>query len=310
MSDTIYGPLRRRRTQQPQVGTFLSLEGRRTHVLLRGHGEPVLLLHGIGGLGEEILSAFGPRKGVFWIAPDRPGYGFSDPLPKDQHDPGSQAIWAAHLLDALKVTSVHLVTHSLACGMALCLASRMPDRILSMTLINPFCRPTPHRWMPGLRLAVAPVVGAVVRPVVPHVLGLARNSVLDHLASPNPVPDSLRRLPLAHAGQPKALLSMSAELHSFNDGMRLADPHVGPDIPVLALLGAQDKTAKPGWHEPWLRSRVARLDVRPQNGVGHMLHHVKPEVAWQTVQDAMAAGRGSKPALAKAGPAALRLVKG
>jgi pimeloyl-ACP methyl ester carboxylesterase len=124
-----------------------------------------------------------------------------------------------------------------------------------MTLINPFCR---HR-------------------------------VLALLSAPNPVPDTLRRLPLGRAAQPMSLLSMTAELRSFNKGMHCSDPRVGPAIPVIALLGRRDRTAVPDWHEPWPRSRVAALEVRAQSGVGHMLHHVRPDLAWQAVQDAFAA---------------------
>ncbi|OZA06256.1 MAG: alpha/beta hydrolase, partial [Rhodobacterales bacterium 17-64-5] len=72
-------------------------------MLTKGQGRPVVLLHGNGSLGEEILSALPPVEGVLWIAPDRPGYGRSDPLPEGCFDPLSQAVWLDLLLSELGI---------------------------------------------------------------------------------------------------------------------------------------------------------------------------------------------------------------
>jgi pimeloyl-ACP methyl ester carboxylesterase len=275
----------------------VEVAGRKVHLLSTGDGPPVLLLHGNGGLGEEILAPFASRHDVTWLAPDRPGYGFSAAADGPQ-DPAGQALWAVRLLDALRVPAVHVVAHSIAAGMALCLADRDPDRILSMTLLNPFCRPTPHSWKPVHRLAVAPVVGALVRPAVPYLLSIMRERFLARLAAPNRPPATLRRLPFRHLARPSALLTLAGELDAFNEGMKRADPRVPPSVPVVAVVGSDDRTADPDWHVPWLRDRVATLDLRTQQGVGHMLHHVCPDVAWTAVRDAMDAGRSASRSVA------------
>ncbi len=122
--------------------------GRPVHFHSVGRGAPVLLLHGSGSLGQEILAAFPPLQGLRWVAPDRPGYGFSAALPGCE-DPLTQARWTRAFLDALGLDRAHVVAHSLACGAALCLAGRSPDRVARLVLIAPFCRPTPHRWIAG-----------------------------------------------------------------------------------------------------------------------------------------------------------------
>jgi hypothetical protein len=68
-------------------------------------------------------------------------------------------------------------------------------------------------------------------------------------------------------------------LNAFNDGIAHADPYVPPTVPVVAVIGSDDRTADPDWHLPWLRDRVATLDLRTQQGVGHMLHHMRPVLA-------------------------------
>lgn len=71
-----------------------------------------------------------------------------------------------------------------------------------------------------------------------------------------------------------------------------ADPHIAASVPVVALFGGLDGTAEPGWHGPWLEGRVARLDIRFDAEVGHLIHHLRPAEAWDTIRSAIAMGRG------------------
>lgn len=152
--------------------------------------------------------------------------------------------------------------------------------------------------MPGLRIAVFPVVGRVVRAILLAVVARMRRRVLARLAAPDAVPKSLSRLPVAHLARPRAVLTIAAELRQFNEGMKRADPRIGHAVPVVAMFGSDDETAVVDWHAPWLREHVHRLDLRIPRGRGHMLHHVKPISVWATVLSAIAAAPGlaGKPA--------------
>lgn len=290
------------KARRPKRGLLVQIDGRPVHVLCQGRGEPVLLLHGNGGLGEEILAPFAHRRGIRWIAPDRPGYGYSAPLRAGGGDPLAQARWVLALIARLGLPPPHVVAHSIAAGVALCLASSFPYRLRSLTLVAPFCRPTPHRWMPGLRLAVAPAVGPLVRAVLPAAVPLVRQRVLHDLSAPNPVPRSVRALPMRHMVQPKAVKTIAAELRAFNAGMRAADPWVSDAVPVVALFGALDRTAEPDWHRPWLMERVSRLSHLTLPEVGHMLHHLRPDAVWEALLRVMAES-GDREAPARESPA-------
>ena len=269
---------------RPRLGRIIMVQGRPVHYHSVGSGPPVLLLHGNGSLGEEILSAFRDDRSIRWIAPDRPGYGFSAPFPSGAEDPVSLAAWVADFVTAAGCDRVHLVAHSIAAGAAVCFAARHPDRLLSLTLIAPFCRPTPHRWMIGLRLAVAPVVGPAIRALLPDLLVRYRDRILAGAIGGGPVPRWLARFPLRHAARPQSVLTTAAELRRFNDGMRAARPVVPRAVPVVALFGARDETASPAWHRPWIEARVpgSRCVVLPD--AGHLLHHVARPRVWRAIR--------------------------
>lgn len=163
---------------------MVRVEGRPAHVLARGSGRPVVLLHSNGSLGEEFFRALASVPGWRWIAPDRPGDGGSAPLPLGRTDPLSLARWLGHFLDALGLEEAILVAHSLSAGAALCLAATRPRRLSGLLLIAPFCRPTPQDWKPALRLVSAPGRGAPLRPMPPPLVRLARRPILRRLMTP------------------------------------------------------------------------------------------------------------------------------
>jgi pimeloyl-ACP methyl ester carboxylesterase len=139
----------------------------------------VVLLHGNGSIAEEVLRALPASPGLRRIAPDRPGYGYSAPLPDRLRGPLGQAAWLEAFLNCIGIRRTLIVAHSLAAGTAFCFAGRRPEQLSRLILFAPFCRPTPHRWIPGLRLAVAPLIGGLIRrKVVPAVLPLFHKWIL------------------------------------------------------------------------------------------------------------------------------------
>src|SRR5687767_8665341 len=103
----------------------------------KGQGEPLLLLHGIGGelcIWEPVLEALARRADV--IAVDLPGFGRSPALPEGVvPTPGALAAAIARLLDELAIDSAHLVGNSLGGWVALELAAI--SRARSVTALCP-----------------------------------------------------------------------------------------------------------------------------------------------------------------------------
>jgi pimeloyl-ACP methyl ester carboxylesterase len=124
----------------PSQGDFLKVKGARLHVLDRGKGSPVVLIHGLGGqIGHFAHSLVGRLIGDFRVvAFDRPGSGYSSPVP------GGIAEQAAILADAIRAMKLGkplIVGHSLGGAVALALALDEPDCVGGLALIAPATHP-------------------------------------------------------------------------------------------------------------------------------------------------------------------------
>lgn len=152
--------------------------GGRSHLLERGDGSPVVLLHGTGNSAGFLLPLLSELQGVRAIAPDLPGIGLSDPIDLPTHRYRETAVaWLDRLLDALELSSTALVGHSGGGMWVLWYALAHPDRVTRLVLLAPPALPGTRCPLP-IRLVSTPVVGELLSRVTPpsreSVLRLAR----------------------------------------------------------------------------------------------------------------------------------------
>ncbi|EJZ19023.1 alpha/beta hydrolase, partial [Rhizobium sp. Pop5] len=227
---------------QPRIGKIYHVDKYQVHVLESGdlNASPVLVLHGCGSLAEEVLLPFAQSEFRI-VAPDRPGYGFSDPLPPAERGPVGQSIWLERLLDALGLRGIPVVAHSIGCAPALHLAARRPELVSGLLLISPCCRPVPSKSLPLLRASAAPVVGSLIRRyVISRWADFFLDRGLKSSSYPNPLPPHLSTLPAAHVVNPGAIETMANELRAFNRDMELLQNLPG-DLPLHVLFGTEDR---------------------------------------------------------------------
>ena len=106
---------------------------------IQGSGFAVVLLHGIGsGAASWLLQFESLSKHYQVIAWDAPGYGYSDPLQKDEPSVWEYVEVLRAWLNALNINRYHLVAHSL--GALIAGAHCQPDIRLPMSLT--FIAPT------------------------------------------------------------------------------------------------------------------------------------------------------------------------
>lgn len=101
------------------------------------NGAPVILLHGFGGDRKtwmNIQTGLAPHRSS--IAFDLPGHGEALDWPRIGNA-GIAAKAVTQSLEALELTRVHLVGHSMGGAVAALMALRNPERVASMTLLAP-----------------------------------------------------------------------------------------------------------------------------------------------------------------------------
>lgn len=142
-------PARQASTPVAKDATVL---GFRIHYLEAGRGDPVVLLHGMGGEGARwmpTIEGLAPHMRV--IAPDQIGFGQSD-KPLTAYHSGVFAGFVAAFMKAIAVPKATLVGQSMGAAVALHVAVHRPGLVQRLVLVNGVFRmdsdppPAPPDW--------------------------------------------------------------------------------------------------------------------------------------------------------------------
>jgi pimeloyl-ACP methyl ester carboxylesterase len=234
----------------------------------RGTGEPVVLLHGLGGsriAWEPQLAALGDRWRV--VAWDMPGYGASA-SPDGPLSFGALADAVAQLIDLVAAERAHVVGLSFGGMVAQHAALRHPDRVASLALLSS----SPAFGLDG---------------TTAQDWRAARLAPLDAGRTPSDFADDVLRAIAGPHISPEALAGQRAAMERISaDGLRAAiDCLVTHDTradlpriaaPALVLAGALDEET-PVTYAQVLADGIpgARLEVI--EGAGHLLSAEAPD---------------------------------
>lgn len=265
----------------------IAVDGRAVRILEaapeRQVGDPVLLIHGIGGWAENwyetlpALAAAGRRA----LAADLPGFGESEAWPGSRYfDPREPFYgrFVARLLDALGLERAHLVGSSMGGAIAFIAAIHSPQRARSVVLVAPGgLGPEMPLY---LRLGTLPFSELLARLPAPRFL--QRSALESCFHDPARVPDRLAA-ELERYGPrslPEALrvLRTVGTLRGVRPGLRrawLARAHEYSG-PVLIVWGREDRVLRPAEAEA-VRDLAPRAELRMIEGAGHLPMIERPE---------------------------------
>jgi len=117
----------------PKDATVL---GFRIHYLETGAGDPVILLHGMGGEGARWMPTIRGLGSQFrMISPDQIGFGQSD-KPLTAYHKGVFAGFLVEFMKAIAVPRATLIAQSMGVGVALYLAVHHPEMAARLVLVN------------------------------------------------------------------------------------------------------------------------------------------------------------------------------
>jgi pimeloyl-ACP methyl ester carboxylesterase len=268
---------------QPPAGRLLDIDGVRLHVVEKGEGSEVVLIHG-NMVSERDYEASGLLERLARnhrvIAFDRPGFGHST-RPRDRlWTPAAQAKLIHAALAQLGVKQAVVVGHSMGAMVALVLALDHPEVVRRLVLLGGYYYPS-ARIDALLTAPVAlPVLGDVMRYTVTAISArLMLNRLVRAMFAPREVPGNfipalsremmVRPIQLRANAEDAAFMVPQAKASS--------ERHHELRMPVAILAGADDKVIDVEAHSARLHRELAGSTLAVVPGAGHMVHHAAPD---------------------------------
>jgi pimeloyl-ACP methyl ester carboxylesterase len=279
------------------LGHFIEVDGVRLHYVVRGEGEPLLLLHGNGSsiLDLEcsgLLDRAAERYQV--IAFDRPGYGYSTRPRSTVWTPDAQARLLHRALERLGVRKPIVAGHSLGTQVAVSMALQFPDDVRSLVLMSGYYYPSMRMDAVLGSLPAIPVIGDLMRYTVSPWIGrLMWRSTAKLLFAPSQITDSFRAYPAWMSLRPLPMRASAAEMGlAVVAAARMQKEYRDIRIPVVIMAGTDDRFVNSGWNSVRLHRELPGSELTLAPGAGHMVHHIVPEEVMAAI-DAAAAAPGS-----------------
>ncbi|WP_341248306.1 alpha/beta fold hydrolase [Cupriavidus pauculus] len=275
----------------PPTGRFVDVPGTRLHVVERGNGPAVLLVHGLSGqLANFDYGMIEPLSRDFRvIAVDRPGAGYSTRQPGAAADLRAQADTLAALIDQLGLHKPLVVGHSLGGAISLALATYHPDRVGGLALIAPLTHP-PEAVSPVFQ-AMA-VQSAFVRKLIAWTLVIPmsirrREQVMNIVFGPDAVPaDFPTRGGGLLALRPSHFIGASEDLLGVAHSLPPLLPRYSDlRVPVSILFGREDRILDYRMNGEAFVAKLPAARLTLVNG-GHMLPVTAVQTSVDFVRDA------------------------
>lgn len=285
---------RRAERAHPPRGRFVMIDGVRLHYVLGGHGRPVVLIHGNGGMIEDfaasgLLDAAGRRYRV--VAFDRPGFGHSSRPRNRVWTMRAQAALLRAVLDRIGASGAAgerpiLVGHSLGALVALALALDHPDAVAGLVLVAGYYFPSLRPEIPLFSPPALPVVGDVLRHTITPVLAaLLAPRIVRRLFAPQPVPQRFIEIfPIDVAIRPSQIRATAEDTAVMVPSAATLSPlYARLTLPVVLIAGTEDRILAAARQATRLRDRLQEAEIRFVPGAGHMVHHHTPQVVLDAI---------------------------
>jgi pimeloyl-ACP methyl ester carboxylesterase len=246
----------------------------RVRYLDAGSGEPVLLMHGLGGSIESWTNNIEELAKTFRVvAVDLPGFGLSD-KPKTDYTIRFYTKFVAQFLKQLNLKQASVVGSSLGGHVAAEVAINHPSLVKRLILISPVgALPRSFKGSPALWKYVNVIHSTSVQQVK-HAL-----SALDG----KPVDDSYAQLAFQKISMPGAKDAFMSALAGSAKAPRLNSRLNKIKAPTLLLWGKEDYMIPVKFAEPFVGMKNCRVILL--ENCGHRPHFERPELFNKILSD-------------------------
>ncbi len=246
--------------------------GTNVHFLDGGHGEPLLLIHGIGesayswSANSDVLA-----EKFHVIVPDLVGWAYTPPSREHSYSADSLGDFILAFMVALGLAQTNVVGWSLGGAATLNAVLKAPQRFTRLMLVDPA----------GLGVEVHPIFRAIGVPVLgelltlPNMLTLIVNYRVLYTQRHRAVTDAFLKQALQAVRQPwhqQSVLKTVRVNRALQEGQKRVDVHERVrelTMPVQMVWGRQDKII-PAWHGERALKAMPNAQLTIYDDCGHM----------------------------------------
>jgi pimeloyl-ACP methyl ester carboxylesterase len=280
---------RRTERRHPPEGSFIVVDGVRLHYSDRGHGSPVVLIHGnavtgadwnTSGIADRLLSKH--RVIIF----DRPGFGHSDRPRGRVWTAARQAEVLHKALRQLGVERPLVVGHSWGSIVALALAVQHQAEISGLVLLSGYYFWTLRPDVVPVTVGALPGLGDLLRYTVSPLLGWLQMPLLKwQMFSPRPVPAQFQaEYSTGMALRPSQIRATSEDGALMIPGaLALRRSYKDLVLPVAVIAGEDDRVVFKE-RSKQLAANIPDSTLQLVPGAGHMVHYAAPELVVEAVE--------------------------
>jgi pimeloyl-ACP methyl ester carboxylesterase len=259
---------------------FVKVDDANLHVVMKGKGRPVVLIHGNPGSCQDWSRLYVPISNRYRaIAFDRPGHGHSE---RPNHRPITVEVQAEMLhttLTQLGIERPIVVGHSWGGSLALVYALNFTKEISGAVLLAPAAYESDDGVSFLSKLPAWPVIGDILNFLFTPLLSawLVRTDIAKAF-SPDPVPKKYLRHVLAEWTRPKKVKWYSVDDALLNESLpKFADRYPEINVPVVIVTGDADQIVPAEQNAERLYRALpqSHLNLLPQTG--HQIPFTRPE---------------------------------
>lgn len=269
----------------PAIGKVIQVNGRDVHVIVKGSGPDLVLIHGAGGNARDfslgLIDHLADRYRVFAV--DRPGMGWSERIEPALNGaftaraetPVEQARHLAEAVRQLGASAPIVLGHSY--GGAVAMAWALEEPASGIVIVSGATMPWPGPLQRYYRIFGSRLGSAVGAPLVSAYVSDAQLAeAVKGVFAPDPVPpDYINASAVRLATRTDSFRASARQVKTLRRNLvEMSERYDTLNLPLEVLHGTADTTVKPEIHAVPLSELVPDARLTLLEGVGHAPHHV------------------------------------
>lgn len=271
----------------PPQGQIVSIDGRDVHIVVRGAGPDLVLIHGAGGNAQDFTYDFVDLLTDHFrvFAVDRPGHGYSDRVrdglnaafTADAETPLQQAHILAAATRQLGAKKPIVLGHSY--GGAVAMAWALEEPASGVVILAGATMPWSGPLRPYYRIFGSLLGSALGAPIVAALVTEARTRMaVEGVFAPAPAdPDYYESAAVPLALRTDTFRANARQVKTLRPALvEMSRKYPDISLPVEILHGTADTSVRPEIHARPLAEVLTNAQLTLLDGVGHAPHHVTP----------------------------------